>query len=202
MTRSVLMHRRGGVQFVPGTLLSADSFNRTNSTTNLGSTDGVGFLDAIPWVQHGTGVWGINANQAYVATPHDPSVATVDLCTGDVDISALVAIRSGANGAGISFRVVDENNFWYLRNSSSGNLQLFRVVAAAQGIQGTFSGGGADGQTLRVVAVGNSISCYRNGTLRISATNSQFATATQHGLYNAGDSGSVNRLDDWAAYAA
>ena len=78
-------------------VLSADTFNRTNSTTNLGTTNGAGTLDPLTWVQ-GHGTLGINSNQGYSSSlgGNGYSVGYVDLGTGDVDITLTLASGNAA----------------------------------------------------------------------------------------------------------
>ncbi|HKZ21168.1 MAG TPA: discoidin domain-containing protein [Acidimicrobiia bacterium] len=80
-----------------------DSFNRADSTTNLGSTDD-GVIQA--WTQH-SGTWGINGNAAYISAAAT-SVATI---AGTADFERCeVTMSSFASGsASIVFRAIDQN---------------------------------------------------------------------------------------------
>lgn len=182
------------------TLLSADSFDRADSTTNLGSTDGAGILDPLAWTQH-TGVWGIIGNEAYTSTTAALAYATVDLGTPEIDLSLVMVVRNdpSGNGAGIVFRLSDTSNFWYARQSSTtGKVQLRKVVAGSDQLVGESpTNHDVNGDTIRVVARGSSIEVFREGVSQITTTDSHNSTATKHGLLNV--VGVSHRLDDWSS---
>src|SRR5262245_57529908 len=126
-------------------LLAADSFNRADNASSLGSTDGAGLLDPVAWIPQ-LGTWGISSNQAYKSGGSSAEQsAVIDAGTADVIVEVTTAARNFANGAGLVFRAVDFQNFWLARNSSAGNTQLIRVI---NGIEAPFGGnqpGAADG---------------------------------------------------------
>lgn len=178
--------------FVPSTLLSADTFNRADSTTNLGSTNGVGALDPLLWTQH----WqpqGIISNRAYMPGASTLGIASVDVGGADVDMSIAVSFDFGA----AVFRLTNLNNYWIAgMDPSAGILRLFKAVAGSQSQVGSsIFETIADGDTLRVVASGSSIKLYRNGVLKLSATDSFNLTATRCGIYTAG---STVRIDNFS----
>jgi len=157
------------------TVLSADTFNRTNSTTTLGSTDGAGSLDPRTWTTQ-TGTCGINSNQAYA--PAVAAIATVDLATADVDVTVTLATIGTASA--LVFRFVDTSNYW-MYHSAGGNTYLYKNIAGSFTQVDVAATGAADGDVHRVVANGSSIRVYRNGTLKITATDSALSSATKHG---------------------
>lgn len=171
-------------------LLSADSFNRTDSTTSLGSTDGAGSLDPLTWTQD-RGTWGIENNQAYTSAALSVSKATVDLALADVDLTVEVTV---SNAQGLTFRYVDLNNYWYFTVEGTSTT-LNRVSAGVDTLISTASSGGLG--PLRVIAVGAAIGCFRNGLLRHRTVDSAHQTATKHGLFN--KAFTTNRLDNWSA---
>src|SRR5580765_456066 len=162
-------------------VLSADSFNRADSTTTLGSTDGAGSLDPIAWTKpNGGGPHGISSNRAYC--PGGNGLAAVDLATADVDITLTVVTMSG--GSGIMFRFASFNNYWFWMNTSTGSVsQLYKVVGGSFTQVGSSQSGAANGDVLRVVTNGNAIEVFRNGTSKITTTDSFAASGTNHGLY-------------------
>lgn len=170
-------------------LLSADSFNRADSSTTLGSTDGAGSLDPLAWAVNGT--WGIISNRAYTPVPGDGSKAVVNLGVSDVDISVDTPVT---NKQGLCLRYVNNTNNWYFVGDGS-TTHLNRVVAGVDTVIASSAGGGSG--PLQIVAVGSSIRCYSNGLLLYSTTDSTHLTATKHGLFNWGYS--TNRFDNWAA---
>ena len=161
-----------------------DSFTRANSTTSLGDT-----TTGQVWTAH-TGGWGISSNQGYQSTPTNDAMATVEShslsnCTISADIT------SGALGylGGLLFRYLNVNNCWVARlntNAGSNALELYRRSGGTWTLVGSWSPAGLAASTtyaLSVVLLGSSITVKLNGTTRITATNSQEADATRHGLY-------------------
>src|SRR5580765_4806135 len=112
-------------------LLSADSFNRANSTTSIGTTDGAGSLDPLAWTTR-QGTCGINSNKAYAVSTANVSswgaaaAATVELATADADISITLATLDSAPG--IIFRWSSTTNFWLVFENTS-DLKLYKMVA-------------------------------------------------------------------------
>lgn len=166
------------------TLLS-DSFNRADSTTSLGSAD-----TGQAWVVL-NGTCGINGNRAYHTTSSSQDYAVVDLGQSDVTIS-LKIYGDIANGGGITFRAVDVNNLWFVDVDSSGS-SLYKVVAGSFTQVATAMGAFTIGDTMSVVLSGTSVIVKRNSTTIHSSTQSQFSTATKHGLRLYGTSA---RLED------
>lgn len=166
-------------------LLLADRFARANSSTVLGSTDDGGILGSTAWTQQmgGTG-WGINSSAAFTPAgaglPRLP-VATVDLGTGDVDLSVLFA--AAGNQGGLVFRYVDDSNFWMALNwTTSPQLFLAKVVAGVQTQVGSGFPAMGSGHTQRVVAIGSTIVVFEDAGIVASVTDAFNVTATKHGL--------------------
>lgn len=175
-----------------------DSFNRTNSTTTLGTTDGTRGGDPATWLTSGSSVWGINTNQAYCTTNTAHQTAVVETNMSDVTVSCKVS-AFGAVNQGMVFRFQDASNFlWVL--CQSGQVYYCRFVAGSQ-TNVTNVAGYTAGDTISVTAVGTAINIYRNGVNIISQTDSTFQTATKHGLIN-NSSGSTARYDDFSVVVA
>lgn len=181
------------------TTLSTDTFNRANSTTSLGSTDGTGTKDPRTWTQL-AGTWGINTNQAYISAASGfIPLSYVDLATKDVDLSIVLAnVGSGSGGGGLAFRITDANNFYGLRfDSTGGSLQVVSggsVVATL----GTYAAA-SNGDTIEVVASGSTITVKRNGSTLGTYSDSTYTTQTKHGIAIGSDT--TVRLDSWSAVA-
>ncbi len=176
------------------TLYSTDSFSRSDSTTNLGVTDGAGTLDPLTWTQN-LGVWGISTNRAYSSAPvSNVAVATVDLGVANVDLS----LTTVAGTSALVFRYTDNSNYWYWFTNPGANSALYRREAGTDNLVG-FTGPSAAGDVMRVVANGNSIQAYRNGTLQVSTTNSFNNTATKHGMRTVF---AADFADNWSASSA
>lgn len=179
------------------TVYSTDSFDRTNSTTSLGTTDGSGSLDPLTWVQD-AGTWGISANKAYTSTGANPALAHVDATHADITLAITVSVVESGTSAGLIFRYTDTSNYWRCSQTGAGNLALFKVVAGTPTQIGSNVAGGANGDKISVVLNGTSIAAYRNGVSQITTTDAHNSTATKHGLWIANTSVN-NRLDDWLA---
>lgn len=191
MTASVFRHRRAAGT---GILLSADSFDRTDSTTNLGSTDGAGARDPLAWVQN-VGTWGITSNTAYTSASVNQSTATIDFGTPDVDIHLTLAALSDC---GITFRFTTFADCWLVRYQPvPAQFQLIKRASGSGTVVGHTDTGNNGGDVYRVVAVGSSITAFRNG-IALHATNDAFnKTVTKHGLYSGLNT--TGRLNDWSA---
>lgn len=177
------------------TLYSADAFTRANSAATLGSTDGAGTVDPIAWTAL-VGTWGISSNQAYCPTPPgsgNDGIARVELAQADVDLSITVTVRG--TDAGITFRITDSTHYWAWQMGATGTAQLFKRNGTFTQV-GTNHTGGVDGDVLRVVVSGSSISCYRNGVLLETTTDAFNSTATKHGIQSFD---TTSRLDSWSA---
>lgn len=173
------------------TILSTDSFDRADSTTSPGATDGAGTLDPLTWVER-TGAWGISSNQAFTNSAVLRSVATVNLGVSDIDIQVTLAVLGSA---GLTFRFSDTSNLWWVRNNA-GTLELTERNGGVQNVRGSAAGLTA-GDTIRVVANGDDIECFRNGVSQFTYNSSFNNTATHHGLFNNNDT--TARLDNWSA---
>ncbi len=166
---------------------TSDTFNRADSTTTLGSTDGG---TSLTWqydapVFGGTPSWGIVSNTAY--TPGTGAglarspVAYVDIGSGDIDLS--VTLATAGNQGGLIFRWSDSANYWFFLNSLIDNVMyLGKRVAGVSTILAGAAGAAGNGVALRVVALGSSITAYSGVTVKATTTDTFNATATKHGL--------------------
>jgi F5/8 type C domain-containing protein len=159
---------------------STDTFNRANSTTNLGSTDG-GVVSA--WNQR-LGTWGINGNQAYISVSSN-SMATIP---GSADFEEVSATLPAINAdAYVMFRYSDNNNRWRFGGTVGSAVLLQKVVA---GVTTTFQIGDipsptwtlAAGDTLKVRAHGSVIECFKNGKLYITISDTFNSTQVNVGM--------------------
>ena len=96
-----------------------DSFNRANSTTGLGSTD-----TGQPWVQLGTGIVGIDNNQAYAATSF--AFAVVDYGSPNMRVSIKQAVP-GDYFSGICARNAADGSSGYQIDTGSGSGSTAKV---------------------------------------------------------------------------
>lgn len=166
---------------VDPTTVVVDRFNRSNSTTAMGTAE-----TGQTWTPR-LGTWGINNGTAYVvsnvvATTYSTVVdAGVADCTVTVTLAALIA---GNGNVGITFRNVDSNNWWrFIADPANSRLYLQRNLAGSPLTYDTINSVTISaGDVLSVVLDGDSIACYHNGVARILRTNSSHNTATHHGL--------------------
>lgn len=207
---------------VPSGALVFDSFSRANSTYLFGSRGGLGSTEG---GSAGTQVWQTNQSSASpqpfgilnsiaVLLANDAALAWVQTgsATGKVDVR--VDSRRGRWGRGIhtglSFRVVDSNNFFFAYTSDAGgapNSQVIKVgyyrngqrvdLATSAALPGTWT-------SLRVVSTdAGELKVYVDDTLLYSTSTALMATATGAGLYNNSPGlGLVNRWDNFTVFNA
>lgn len=168
--------------------LVLDSFNRADSSTSMGSTDG-GSLGALAWTRIGTdGVYGISSNKAYASTPHTPSPRHIDAGVADGVLS--LDITTGASGTigGLAFRILDNANYVFARynlNGANNAWELYKVVASAFTLLGSTTSAGIAASTtyrLEMTFRGSALTFKVDGVTKASATDSAHSTRTKHGL--------------------
>lgn len=165
-----------------------DDFNRANSATSLGTT-----AQGYVW-QAQQGVWGITTNTAYKVTATAQGTAVID--TGLPDFILEVTLLTKTNdGGGICFRSTDLNNHWMTEAAVDGGW-LYKVSAGSYATRFSIGGVFAIGETVRVEAIGSSITVFRNNVQALTMTDAFNQTATKHGLRDY--TGTV-RMDNWSA---
>jgi hypothetical protein len=206
---------------VPATALVFDSFSRPNSTYTFGGKGGLGQTEggtAGPqtWqMVEGAGQrkpFGI-LNARAVLLADDTALSWVDTgsATGNLDIR--VSRQHGRWGSGIdtglSFRVVDQDNYFFAYTSDSiaspGN-QFVNVGRYLNGARSMLVTAviPAGWTTLRVVTRANGDLLVFIDTAQVYATtNTSLANATKAGLFNnSGGLGLVNRWDNFVVFDA
>lgn len=145
------------------TLLS-DDFNRTTSTTVIGSPGTGG-----PWTNQNSAVSGIITNQGYLSTANTTGTGSHITAPGavNVDMSVTFAAYGASQAQGICFRWVDASNMWAFAASSNGGYALYRITAGVYASQTSLPFLGVAGDVQRVVAYGENIWCFVNGRLVI-----------------------------------
>ena len=178
-----------------GTLGFSDTFSRPNST-QLGFTES----PRRPWVQlPGTSyLESIAAGQAGIsrATGAGHAAIGVDAGTADGALEATIS-TIGVTSAqqGLMFRGTDVNNFWRLSRASVAHYELRKHVGGAVTTLHTTTGiTPTEGDVLRVVLDGPSISCFINGQHIHDASDDFNVDATVHGFYN--NATTDNRFDN------
>lgn len=155
---------------------TGDSFNRADSTTNLGSTNS-GVVQA--WVQN-SGTWGIQTNRAYISAA-GASIATI---AGAADFEGLdVEVDVWASGdAWLVFRFSDTSN--YLRwGGTVAGFATFEVVSGGATTRTDISSVTlAVADELKVRCTGSVIELYVNDAIALIVTETTNQTNTRVGL--------------------
>lgn len=180
---------------------STDSFNRANSTTNLGSTDG-GVVQA--W-QQDLGTWGINGNAAYISAAAN-SIATINAEADFEEVSFTVPTWASGE-AWLNFRfssVADRLQF----GGTVGTDAACRVITASAIVRTeTADTAGnafvlAAGDKLGVRANGSVIECFINDQLALTFSETAHQTSTRVGMQTATTAPRFDNFvyDDGAAF--
>ena len=161
---------------------SGDSFNRADSTTALGSTDGAGTVNA--WTQN-SGTWGINGNRAYISAAA-ASIATIPGAANLELVQFEIPVWS-AGDVQLVFRFTDTSNYLRFGGTIGGTATLEQVVAGAATTiavadddQGLFLLSAAD--VLAVRCNGSVIECFVNGILALCVSDTTQESATRVGM--------------------
>lgn len=189
-------------------VLSTDSFNRADSTTTLGTTDGSGTLDPLTWTYDyqsgapGGHAIGVLTNRAYEynGTGGYVAFAMVDAGKADVELSIKLETQNTYSG-GILIRYTNSSTFAVVRTDGNGKPYITKSAGSLGSMTNIVSGSNGDfsaGDTLRVVLSGDGIQVYNGTTLKLSAADPMASTATKHGLmYEASSNTTGHRLDDF-----
>lgn len=202
--------RRPGRTRVPGALLAAsgpagvsDTFDRADSSSSLGATDG-GSLSPLTWTAQ-SGTWGISSNTAYLVSATSQAVATVDTGLADVDVAFDVTMQSGSN-VGIVCRLIDDNNYLMCAWHFGTTLELYKRDTGSFTTLTSAGQSWVNGTTyrLRMTVAGDQVKVYLDGVEKITHTLSagdlsKYGAATSHGLRAETDNSS--RFDTFAVTA-
>lgn len=157
------------------TAVVLDSFDRADSALTLGNAD-----TGQAWLA-GSGTWGIASNLGYNVASGGDGGAVVD--AGIANVIVRVTLATLSTQSGLIFRYVDEANLWrFIQSSGTFYLQR-RVAGGNTTVAGFPTGTAVNGDRLKVIASGDSISVYQNDSLLGSTTDATHNTATKHGLH-------------------
>jgi hypothetical protein len=153
-----------------------DSFNRADNTTSLGSTD-----TGQPWVAL-SGVWGIYNNHGMTYDgAYGQHVAAFDCAWADFDLSAVIA-KVGLD-AGFVVRASDDNNYILIGLGTTEGCGVWKKAGGSWTNLIAYDNlPWADGDTIRIVTSGDTITVYRNGALWNTFTEAFNNTATMVGI--------------------
>jgi fibronectin type 3 domain-containing protein len=199
------------INLTPGTVsstsIATETFTAADSTaalynfsTTTGKTTDTG---AKVWsvATAAPGNWGISSNQGYNSASGLPAILAVDSGVSDYTVQADVIFSAAANDSGLAFRVADANN-WLNFMVDPGGFYIQKKVAGTQSNAANVAQTIAAGQTftLKVIVSGTSVSCYANGSLKLSytITDSALNTGSKIGLLAAG-SGTTAMFDNFSA---
>lgn len=177
--RHVYESPRTSIQYVCDTMSSAglavyDTFNRGDTTTNLGQLDS-GQL----WTQN-SGTWGIISNAGYISASGS-SMATISVAASTTTQVTTQTLTTGS--AYLVFRGVDTANYWRLGAASAGGaIVLEKVTAGVATTVLTLASTLTSGTTLQIIASGDNIYVYVNGVLLSQTTDSYLNSATKTGM--------------------
>jgi hypothetical protein len=171
-----------------------DDFHRDDSTDSLGSS-----TNGNAWQTVG-GVWGIDADQAYVVAAGAAGtrpLAVADM--GAADGRIRFTMSAVGNKSGIVFRFKDDKNYWTLEavpGLATWNIRR-TVDGTAQGAGNVGVSPTSSGTTVEIYLRGDSMDFYVNDVYRTTVTDPAGADATKVGL--AGDAGATAR---WSLFSA
>lgn len=159
-----------------------DSFNRTDNTTTLGITD-----TGQVWQKYGTGVWGIQNNQAYPTTLNWDFPAYIETGVSDnFDFSVKYAVAHTSNQ--IMWRITSSLNFFVISGSN-----VRRVVNNTWVTLGTIPTLVND-DVIKIQVRGNVHTIFVNGIQRAQVTDSAHLTGTKVGFST---NSTTARIDDF-----
>ncbi len=114
--------------------------------------------------------------------------------SGSADVKFQLDVDQSSVLAGIAFRVQDSDNYLrYVVGNTTSVLQKV-VAGSATAIGAGVALVGSAPHRIKVVATGDTIKCYDNGTETFSATVTDFNAETNHGIYS---DRIANRLSDF-----
>jgi hypothetical protein len=170
-----------------------DDFNRadedplTNATTSE------------PWVTQ-LGSIGVQTNKAHTyALSGGNAISTIEAGVADVEVvCVMTAVANNSTTGGLVFRYVDNSNYWrYIdKGNADGSVVVTKRVAGVN--TDVFDSGPTAAVVpfeLKIIADGNDIEVWLDGSLVDSFTDSFNATATKHGLFS---SGGTPTMDDFS----
>ncbi len=173
---------------------STDSFNRANSTTSLGSTDG-GTVQA--WTQD-SGTWGINTNTAYISAAGS-SIATVAGNANVEEVSVTASTLPAGAEFWINFRLSDTSNRWRWGGTQGASPRLEKVVA---GVVTTYTAEHgftvAQGDKMTARCHGSVIEAFQNDRLALCISDTFNESAIRVGMQLAA---TTVRLDNFVVIA-
>lgn len=171
------------------TVIVSDDFNRADNASSLGVASTGQTWQAL------SGTWGIISNQAYMPAGTD-CAAVVESGVSD----CIVQVKYSTNAAytSLAVRAVDVNNFMYIQYNGT-RIGIYTKIAGVFTKLTDVARSIANGDILKVSMSGSNYVITVNETQILTATTTQFQTATKHGLVA---NGTTSRFDDFVVSVA
>jgi hypothetical protein len=207
---------------VPNGARVFDSFSRTNSTYVLNGKGGLGSTEG---GTAGAKIWQTNQaantpqpfgilNGRAVLLANGSYLTWIATAAPAANLEIRVERHAGIHGSGLdtglSFRIVDERNFFFAYTNAGANAASPRQLTVGfylNGVRTNLAGGinlPANWTTLRAITkASGELSVYAGGTLLFTTNNNNLLNAVGCGLYNnSAGLGLVNRWDNFTVLDA
>lgn len=130
-----------------------------------------------------SGTWGIISNRLYCSTNTGDNHGYYDSGVSDGTITATLAIVNTSPTTALCFRYQDESNHWAFNVGGGNNWSIYqRSGGSYTSIISNTGVVAANGDQLKVVLSGTTVTAYINGVLFWTGTNSFLSTATKVGF--------------------
>lgn len=143
-------------------------------------------LQVKAWAYGGNGTWSIVDGRAGLTAISSGSSANawVDANASNGILSGTVAEVGTQKSTGLTFRVIDNLNAYYINRTSSSVLKwsLFKMVAGTATSLGPSTVDITAGQAMSVELSGANVVAKANGATIITASDSELLAGTRHGL--------------------
>lgn len=169
-----------------------DNFNRADGAIGS-SSEGWSWANA-------QGSFSIVSNAAVPGTGGQNNCrAESDLSSSDHYSEAVVTYAGVADDVGVAARFATAANTAYLYLNDGGNDRIYKVIAGAYTSLTALATAAPTAVTFRLECSGTAIAGKRNGTTRVSTTDSSITTGTRCGIRAYNDGGSASTIDSFVA---
>jgi hypothetical protein len=162
------------ITYTLGTAYVVDDFNRADNSTSLGGN----------WVVGGSTTFGIVSNQAFSTVASGDAYAYLESNQSDniavqVDLTTISYSKTRA-----MWRLQDNSNYYVIQYTAATTASIFKRKAGSWTIiANNFTVPSVTTPvTLKITLSGSTHNIYANGTLIKTFTDTDFQTATKHGL--------------------
>ncbi len=170
----------------------SDNFNRTDTTTNIGTPSDGGSA----WVQQ-SGTWGISTNQGYDSDSGPQKTCVLEASSADVAVQVTVTVFSA--NVGLILRAADDSNYLLLSLTNGGaGIEIYKNVSGSFTLLQTIGNSIASADIFKFQAVGTTCKVYKNA-VQIGSDQDVTGigqTNTKHGLRTHNDA--TSRFDDFS----